>query len=116
MSLEFKQRLVEDYTKDPIYNYILKVLANDVGAAKLPFIREPDGLIFRLDATTRNYTFAARRLYVLNLYIKDVLEIVYRDGHLGYARCLEKASAWYMRGLAKYIREYIRYYPKCQIY
>ena len=86
--------MTKGYTKDPIYKYILKVLdANDVDAAKLPFIRELNGLIFRLDATIRDYIFIIRRLYILKLYIKDVLEIVYRDGYLGYTRYLKKASA-----------------------
>ena len=70
------------------------MLVNDVYATKLPFIREPNGLIFRLDVTIKDYIFTAKRLYILNSYIKDVLEIVYRDRYLGYARYLEKASAY----------------------
>ena len=86
--------MTKGYIKDPIYKYIFKVLdINDVDATKLPFIWESNGLIFRLDATTKDYTFTIKRLYILNLYIKDILEIVYRDGYLGYARYLEKAFA-----------------------
>ena len=117
MSQEFKQRVTKGYLKDPAYKHILKVLdASDVGAAKLPFVREPDGLIFRLHDAIGDHAFTARRLYVPSTYIKDVLEIAHSDGYPGYARCLEKASAWYIRGLAKHIREYIRHCPQYQIY
>ena len=51
--------------------YINKVLNSNSseGAAKLPFTREPDRLIFRLDSTIGNYAYRPRRLCVLSLYI-----------------------------------------------
>ena len=115
ISREFKLKLTEGYASDPVYKYIIKVLNsnNSEGATKLPFIREPNGLIFRLDYTTiDNYIYTLRRLYIPSTYIKDVLEIVYSNEYLGYARYLEKASAQYIRGLVKYIRDYIRHYPQ----
>ena len=81
---------MEGYSKDPAYIYINKVLNSNgsEAATKLPFTREPNRLIFRLDSTIGNYTYRPRRLYVLSSYIKDILEITYSKGYLGYTRYL----------------------------
>ena len=118
MSEEFRQRLIDGYATDPAYKHINKVLDvnGDEDAAKLPFVRGPDGLIFRLDVATGDHAYTARRLCVPQSCVKDILQIAHGEGHPGYARCLEKASAWYIRHLAKHVREYIRHCPDCQIY
>ena len=113
---------MEGYSKDPAYTHINKVIDGNgsngsEGAAKLPFTREPDGLIFRLDvAAIGDHAYTLRRLCIPSSCVKDVLEIAYSDGHPGYVCCLQKASAWYIRHLAKHIRDYIRHCPSYQIY
>ena len=118
MSTEFKQRLTKGYTTDPAFKHIISVLDDNIGegAGKLPFVRGPDGLIFRLDASTGDHAYTPRRLAVPDSCIQDVLQIAHGDGHPGYARLLQKASAWYIRHVAKHVREYIRHCPSCQIY
>ena len=119
MAPEFKRKLTEGYASDPAYKHIIAVLGDGSrGATKLPFVRgpDPDGLIFRLDSPTGDHAYTPRRLCVPNSCIKDVLQIAHGDGHPGYARLMQKASAWYIRHLAKHVREYIRHCPSCQIY
>ena len=117
MSTEFKQKLTQGYANDPAFKHIISVLdSSSEGAAKLPFVRGPDGLIFRLDATTGDHAYTPRRLAVPDSCIQDVLRIAHGDGHPGYGRLLQKASAWYIRRVAKHVREYIRHCSSCQIY
>ena len=93
--------------------YIVSVLSSE-GVAKLPFVREPDGLIFRFDnVAIGDYAFTPRRLCVPNSCIKDVLEIAYGEGYPGNARLLEKASAWYIRYLVKHVRDYVSHCLSC---
>ena len=58
-------------------------------AIKLPFIRE-DGLIFRLNykGATGDHVYIFRYLAVLELYMKDILDIAYSNGYPGYTRLL----------------------------
>ena len=79
---------------DSAYKYITIVLNtnNSEGAIKLPFIREPNRLIFHLNSVIGDYTFISRRLYMLESYIKDILEIAYSEGYSRYAHLIEKAS------------------------
>ena len=75
MSANFKRKLIAGYASDPAYRYIFSILDANVGegAVKLPFIRDPDGLIFRINPATNDYTFISRRLYILDLYVKNIL-------------------------------------------
>jgi len=120
MSPEFKQKLLDGYAADPAWQRVSKVLdINDSGGAvKLPFLRDNDGLIFRLDPTggTGDHALMSKRLCIPEPCIKDILEVVHGEGHPGYQRCLQKASAWYIRNLARHIRQYLQHCPQCHIY
>lgn len=49
--------------------------------------------------------------------IKDILETVHGDSHLGFVRLYDGISAlWYIRELARYPRDYLKHCPGCQIY
>ncbi len=89
----------------PAWQRVSKVLdTNDSGGAvKLPFLRDNDGLIFRLDLTggTGDHALMPKKLCIPEACIKDILEVVHGEGHPGYQRCLQKASAWYIRNLAR---------------
>ena len=53
-------------------------------------MRELSELIFRLNATTKDYAYISRYLYISKSYIKKILEIIYENNYSGYARCLKK--------------------------
>lgn len=93
MSTKFKQKLMDGYANNPAYKHINKVLNDSSeGAAKLPFLRK-HGLIFRRASATGDHAFTPRRLYIPNSCIKDILQIAHSEGHPGYTRFLQKASA-----------------------
>ena len=49
--------------------------------------------------------------------MQNILQLAHGDGHPGYAKCFERiASSWYIRGLSRYLREYLKHCSECQVY
>ncbi len=66
-------------------------------------------LIYHLDRVT-----GVRRLCIPPAVAPDLLAIVHGEGHPGFARCHEIISrSWYIRGLTKLLRAFIRHCPQC---
>ena len=70
-------------------------------------------LVFHVDKAT-----GVRRLCIPDAVVKDVLDIAHTaEGHLGFARCFERvSSSWYIKGLTRYLRDYLKHCPECLVY
>ena len=70
-------------------------------------------LIFHVDKST-----GVKRLCIPGAVVKDVLAVAHTaEGHMGFARCYERvASSWYIRGLTRYLRDYLKHCPECLVY
>ena len=70
-------------------------------------------LIFHVDKAT-----GVKRLCIPEAVVKDILEIAHTAaGHLGFARCFERvSSSWYIKGLTRYLRDYLKHCPECLVY
>ena len=142
MSEDFRRRLVEGYRQDEWYSQLFtqidenEVLGED--AVLLPFTRgrptlfEPRSgdvasgvhsnavedesiadrdLLYHVDWVT-----GQRRLCIPSTVTKEIFELAHGSGHPGYQRTHEIISAsWYVRGLAKQLREYVRHCPDCLV-
>ena len=118
MDAAFRQKILNGYKAEAGWKRILDVLGTEDGA-HLPFSKGEHGLIFRLDGATGDHAFVPRRLCVPDAVVKDVLETVHggSSGHPGYAKCYERvSSAWYIRGLARQLRQYLKHCPECQLH
>jgi len=121
MDEAFRKRLTDGYRSDLNWRKISDILdksdRSTEDSAQLPFYREND-LIFRSDGyTTGSHAYEPRRLCVPWPVIKDILDTAHDDTHPGFARCYEKVSAsYYIRGLTRYLRDYLKHCPQCQIY
>ena len=113
MSDDFRQRLSEQYQRDPLYVKIMKLFkeSTEDGAAKLPFVAE-NGLIFRIGEADE-----PRRLYIPAALAKDIFDTAHdQNGHSGFARCYERvAVSYYLRNLSGLLRDYLKHCPKCQV-
>lgn len=124
MSSAFRARLVEGYAKDPRWAKIIKILDEKASAerrfsdgevAKLPFVRGSNGdneLIFHVNKFT-----GLKRLCIPEPLVKDIFDIAHNEGHLGFERCYEViVRSWYIYGLTRRLRDYIRYCPQCLVF
>ena len=70
-------------------------------------------LIYHVDKTT-----GVKRLCIPQAVVKDILDIAHSaSGHLGFARCYERvSSSWYIRGLTRCLRDYLKHCPECLVY
>ena len=121
MSPELKARLLDGYAIDLKQAKIAEVLENNENtsedAAKLLFIRRDDGLFQRIEDSITDYIYTPQRLYVPNNCVQEFLDITYSGGHVGRDKCHEIiARQWFILGLDRKLREYIRHCPKCQLY
>ena len=121
MSPELKTRLLEGYASDPKWAKIAEVLDNNENAgedaAKLPFIRGNDGLFQRIEDATADYIYTPQRLYIPNIYVHEFLDITHLGGYVGRDKCHEIITRQqFILGLDRKLREYIRHYPKFQLY
>ena len=123
MSPTFLQGLEDGYKADPFYVRIAALIAKNEDANEdvvgLSFVR---GKHIDTAETYQNLFFhvskltGVQRLCIPQSMIKTVLEIAHGDGHLGFERSYERiASAWYIHGLVKHLRQYIRFCPQCLI-
>ena len=115
----FRNRILDGYKTDLNWQKISQVLdAGGEDAAKLPFYRGENGLIFRSDDfTTGDHAYEPRRLCIPHPVVPDILRLAHDDGHAGYAKCFEEVSAsYYIRGLSRYLRDYLKHCPECQVY
>ena len=123
MDSAFKQRILDGYKTDLNWQKIASTLDQNAelgseGAANLPFYRGEDGLIFRSEGiTTGDHAYEPCRLCIPHSVVPDILRLAHDDGHAGYARCFEEiSSSYYIRGLSRYLRGYLKHCPQCQVY
>ena len=72
-----------------------------------------DRLIYHVDKAT-----GVRRLCISGPVIKEILDVAHTsEGHMGFTRCYERVSgSWYIRGLTRYLRDYLKHCPECLVY
>ena len=72
-----------------------------------------DRLIYHVDKAT-----GIKRLYIPDAVVKDILDVAHTaEGYIGFTRCYERvASSWYIRGLSRYLRDYLKHCPKYLVY
>ena len=111
----FRKKIMNKYNIDLNWKKISHILnANSIeNNAKLSFYREND-FIFRFD----DHVYKSHRLCILWSVIKNILKTAHdNDTHFEFARCYEKiVSFYYIRGLIRYLRNYLKHCLKCQIY
>ena len=120
LSPELRQQLVDGYQKDSSWRKVLQTLEvnEEAGenAVRLPFLRDREGLIWKVDTATGDHGFTPKRLCVLEPCVATFLEAAHL-GHVGLAKSFEVISRqWYIRSLTKHLRDYIRHCPQCQLY
>lgn len=55
--------------------------------------------------------------HIPNLIILDSQNATISSLHPGFAKCYDIiSSSWYIRGLSKHLREYLRHCPDCQVF
>lgn len=118
---ELRKRILDGYQEDWAWRRILRILeANEKAgenATSLPFSRDDDGLIWKTDASTGDHAFTPSRLCIPHSCVQTFLQIAHSESHVGFAKCWESLSRqWYIRGLTKYLREYLKHCPQCQLY
>ena len=70
-----------------------------------------DNLLFHVDKFTGH-----QRLCIPQSLVKEVLTIAHGSGHPGFSRCHQiVSSSWYIHGLNKQLREFIRHCPECLV-
>ena len=121
MSAAMKQRMLDGYRDDPFWQRVTEVLDNNdqagEDAAKLPFFRGEDGLIWRIEDSTADKAYTPERLCVPSNCIKTFFDIAHSGGHVGRNKCHEIiARQWYILKLDRKLREYLRHCPECQLY
>ena len=115
----FRNRILDGYKTDLNWQKISQILdAGGEDAAKLPFYRGEDGLIFRSDGfIIGDHVYESRRLCISHFVVPDILRLAHDDGHADYAKCFEEVFAsYYIRGLSRYLRDYLKHCSECQMY
>jgi hypothetical protein len=113
MSPKFKERLIQGYTIDPAFQRIIDDIKENEkledNKALIPFSLDND-LLWHYDEVDR--------LCIPESLVGEVLKIAHTEaGHLGSDRTYERAAtSWYIRSLARYIRDFIRHCPQCKVY
>ena len=120
MSEAFRNRLLEGYDRDPRWAKIIGILEDKKSTeqkfgsevADLPFVRGEDGLIFHVGKFN-----GIERLCIPEPLVKDIFDMAHSEGHPGFERCKEViAKSWYIHGLTRLLRDYIRHCPQCLVY
>ena len=77
----------------------------------IPDLRTRPGLLFHVNQMT-----GLQRLCIPSSLVKEILSIAHDNGHPGFQRCYEiVASSWYIHGLVRRLRDFIRHCPECLI-
>ena len=96
MNPDFKSRIIADYKSDLNWQRISATLnanaSSGENAAKLPFYKRGDDLIFRSDGIiTGDHAYEPRRLCIPHPVVQNILQLTHDEtGHAGYARCYEQ--------------------------
>ena len=92
---------------------------NEIGASEdgqeqdlvIPDLKTRPGLLFHVDRLT-----GVQRLCIPTTLVKEILSLAHGNGHPGFQRCYEiVTSSWYIHGLVKHLRDFIRHCPECLI-
>ena len=97
-------------------NQILNI--DDENVAKLTFYKEKNDLIFRSnDFITSDHIYKSRRFCIFHLVVSNILRLIHDDKYANYVKYFEKMFvSYYIRDLFRYLRDYLKYCSKCQIY
>ena len=93
-----KKQLLDSYAKDPSWQKVIAVLDSNQNdpenAASLPFFRDEEGLIGRIDGSTGDHAFDGTRLYIPNnkACLKIFLDTAHSDSYVGFAKMFEVIS------------------------
>lgn len=117
MAPTFLEGLVQGYQEDDFWVRTVRMMDKKERVG-LSFHRGRDlegipdayaDLIFHVNRFT-----GVQRLCVPEGMVKTILEIAHGDAHLGFERAYEKiASSWYIHGLSRHLRQFIRFCPEC---
>ena len=120
----FRKKLLKDYFKNSAWKKIAALLnqqknADAENSAFLSFYRKND-FIFRFDDyITDEHAFEFRRLCIFQQLIADILDTIHdsSNDHSEFAKCYERVFSFYfIRGLSRQLRDYLRHCSKCQIH
>lgn len=120
MSPGFRGRIINGYTADKVWARVRNTLETEghlgQDATRLPFELD-DGLIYRVDPPTSDHAFRQRRLCLPPTVVGDVLKMAHSEGHPGHAKLYDVInSSWFIRGLSKHLREFLRHCPECLVF
>ena len=77
----------------------------------IPGLHTRPGLLFHIDRMT-----GLQRLCIPATLVKEILGLAHGSGHPGFQRCYAiVTSSWYIHGLVRHLRDYIRHCPECLI-
>lgn len=115
MNENFRTRILNEYQIDLNWqkiNFVLDI-ENDVN---LSFSWKSD-LIFRTKFIVDSHVYEIQRLCIFYLIVTNILKMIYDEDHDDFARCYEKIFvSYYIRELTRYLRVYLKYCSKCQIF
>ncbi len=117
MDPDFKSKIISGYSLDLKWKKVMNILSKDP-VTKLPFELDNDGLIYRTDHVAIGHAYESRRLCIPANTIPDILELAHSSArHPGFAKCFDIiSSSWYIHGLTRHLRQYLRHCPECQIF
>ena len=119
MKKDFRNRIFENYKTNLNWQKINQILnVDDENVAKLFFCRRKNNLIFRSnDFIIENHVYEFRRFCISYFVVSNILRLTHDDEHANYVKCFEKMFAsYYIRDLSRYLRDYLKYCSKCQMY
>ena len=75
-------------------------------------------LIFRLnDFSTNDHVYEFRRFCIFYFIVQEIFQLIHDDEYVDYVKCFEQMFVlYYIRDLFRYLRNYLKYCSKCQIY
>ena len=77
----------------------------------IPDLHARPGLLFHINRMT-----GLQRLCIPSNLIQQILTLAHNNGHPGFQRCyVIVSSSWYIHGLVKHLRNFIRHCPECLI-
>jgi len=117
---EFKNRIFLKYTKNKVYTRIKNTLKIKIrlkpNIIRLPF-KLNNKLIYKINLFMNDYAYRPRRLYLPFNVIGNIFKILYSKGYSKYVKLYEIISSfWFIRGLTKYFREFLKHYSKYLIF
>ena len=115
----FRNRMIENYKSNLNWQKINDILnVDDENVFKFLFCKEKNDFIFRFDNFfTNDHVYEFRRFCIFHSIVQNILKLIYDDEHIDYVKCFEQMFVfYYVRDLFRYLRDYLKYCSKCQMY